>query len=116
GRLKQHDGVGVVVHLEQLEAEKLRVKAFLLEQRHRPFNIGAHRLSRQGISAQKQQKQKYQGNDRRQDRPPRKLQCSMARPVENGHTGPSFFPSWKTSRRPGPKNKEGRRVSAALLL
>ena len=73
GRFKQHDGVGVIVHLEQLEAEKFRIQSLLPQRLHRAVDALPHRGAGQRVGAQQQQKQHRQRDKERQRRAPGKL-------------------------------------------
>ena len=117
GRLKQHDGIGVVVHLEELEAEIFRVQSFFLQQRHRAGNVFPHRFPGQGIGRKEQDKENHQRRGGGQNRTACKAQGSRRLRIGIGHMGPPFG-SLADLRRPSPDEtpKEGRRSAAALLL
>ena len=69
GRLKQHDGVGVVVHLEQLKAEVFRIQPFLGDRLCGSIHMVAHRPAGQGIRRQQQRKQHRQCSCKGPQRP-----------------------------------------------
>ena len=88
GGFHQHQGVGIVVHLEQLEAEKRRVQPLVHDRCGRGDQVRAHGAAGQRIRAQQQRKQQRQRNAKHRQR----AQCER-RPgfLRLRHTIPRFL-------------------------
>ena len=67
--LGQHDGVGIIVHLEQLEAEIFRVQPLTCDGLRGFVDVVPHPIPRQGVGRQQQHKQCRQRNGKRRQCP-----------------------------------------------